>query len=105
MFKELVSIVLLSLWIRGSQRSLLHFDDPIIEYFLEEIMEVQTPSKENIMHLLSKDELSFNRIVKEVPVLYIVSVHSKLKSNGYNFSSKQSSKIAFYMWKNENKND
>jgi hypothetical protein len=89
----------------GSELANIHFDDPIIEYFWEDIIEVQIPPKRTIMYLSSKDELLLNRIMEEVPIDYIASVYHELKSNGYNFSWQQTSTIAFHMWKNEGKND
>ncbi|CAB4475248.1 unnamed protein product [Rhizophagus irregularis] len=89
----------------GSELANVHFDDPIVEYFWEDIIKVQIPPKRAITYLLSKDELLLNRIMEEVPFHYIASVYYELKSNGYNFSWQQASTIAFYMWKNEGKND
>ncbi|GBB89419.1 hypothetical protein RclHR1_01610010 [Rhizophagus clarus] len=89
----------------GPEVANVHFDDPIIEFSWELIIKVQIPSKETIMYLLSKDELSLDRATKEIPFEYIVSVYYELKSNGYNFSLQQASTIAFHMWKNKDKDD
>ncbi|CAG8746324.1 17308_t:CDS:2, partial [Rhizophagus irregularis] len=81
----------------------IHFDDPIIDFFWENITKVQIPSKETIMYLLSKDGLCLDR-KKHVPCLYMIaSVYYELKSNGYNFSWKQASTIAFHMQESKDK--
>ncbi|PKK61695.1 hypothetical protein RhiirC2_718238 [Rhizophagus irregularis] len=44
----------------GSELANVHFDDPIVEYFWEDIIKVQIPPKRAITYLLSKDELLLN---------------------------------------------
>jgi hypothetical protein len=86
----------------GSEVANIHFDDPIIDYLWGPyIIKVQIPSKETIMHLLSKDD----SIVEWSPFSYITSVYCELKSNGYTFSWQQTCTIAFHMWTNKDKND
>jgi len=85
----------------GTEVANIYFGDPIIDLFWGDIIKVQIPSKETIMHLLSDDELLLNRKKSPfAPFRYIASVYYELKSNGYKISWKQASTIAIYMRKN-----
>jgi hypothetical protein len=91
MFQSLLGVFFIRY---GPEMINIHFDDPIIEFFWEDIIKVQIPPKAIIWHWLSEDE---PLISENVSVPYIASVYYELKSNDYDFTWQQASIIAFYL--------